>query len=193
MGNDHTAPEVSPRRAVYPGSFDPPTIAHVHLAQTAIAQLHLDHVDFALSAHTLGKDDARLTPIADRVAELSAIAADDQRLGVITTDDSLLADIAEGYDVVILGADKWHQVLDPVWYGDIESRNEALYRLPTIALAPRPPWPMPGADSSATPPLGVDLVVLDTDPAHHPVSATEVRAGRSEWRARTPQSDETIP
>lgn len=189
MGTDHNEPKPPPRRAVYPGSFDPPTIAHVHLAQTAIDQLGLTYVDFALSARTLGKDDARLTPLADRVAELSAIAADDQRLGVITTADSLLADIAEGYDVVILGADKWHQVLDPVWYGDIESRNEALHRLPIVALAPRPPWPMPGADSSATPPLGVDLVVLDTDPAHHPVSATEVRAGRSEWRARTSTDD----
>ena len=81
------------------------------------------------------------------------------------------------------------QGANPVWYGDIESRNEALHRLPIVALAPRPPWPMPGADSSATPPLGVDLVVLDTDPAHHPVSATEVRAGRSEWRARTSTDD----
>lgn len=174
---------------MYPGSFDPPTIAHVHLAQTAIDQLGLTHVDFALSAHTLGKDDARLTPLADRVEELSVIAAVDDRLGVITTADSLLADIAEGYEVVILGADKWHQVLDPVWYGDVEGRNEALRRLPIVALAPRPPWPMPGDDASADPPEGVDLVILDTDPAHHPVSATEVRAGRHEWRARSTPSD----
>lgn len=174
---------------MYPGSFDPPTIAHVHLAQTALDQLGLAKVDFAISAHTLGKDDARLTPLADRVDELTAIAAIDDRLGVITTADSLLADIAEGYEVVILGADKWHQVLDPVWYGDIEGRNDALHRLPTVALAPRPPWPMPGDDASADPPPGVDLVLLETDPAHHPVSATEVRAGRDEWRARRKLND----
>jgi len=180
MGIDQT----SPKRAVYPGSFDPPTIAHVHLAETAIEQLGLDRVDFAISAHTLGKDDARLTPIEDRVAELSAISSDNPRIGVITTADSLLADIAEDYEVVILGADKWHQVLDPVWYGDTESRNEALQRLPIVALAPRPPWPMPGEDASADAPAGVEVFVLDTDPAHHPVSATEVRGGREEWRAR---------
>ncbi len=169
--------------AVYPGTFDPPTIAHIHLALTAIEQLGIGHVDFAISARTLGKDDARLTPIADRVDELTLIAAADPRLGVITTVDSLLADISEGYDVVILGADKWHQVLDPVWYGDVDARDEALQRLPLVAIAPRPPWTLPGEDASADPPDGVSVVVLDTDPSHHEVSATEVRAGRDEWRA----------
>ena len=182
MGGDRK----SERRGVYPGSFDPPTIAHVHLAQTALAQLELTRVDFALSARTLGKDDARLSPIADRVAELTAIASGDTRLGVVTTPDSLLADIADGYDVVILGADKWHQVLDPVWYGDVEGRDAALRRLPVVALAARPPWPMPGESPSADPPSGVTVVILDTDPVHHPVSATEVRAGREEWRAPAP-------
>ena len=187
MGPEHT----SRRRAVYPGSFDPPTIAHVHLAEVALEQLHLDQLDFAISAHTLGKDDARLSPIDDRVAELLAIVGDDARLGAVMTADSLLADIAEGYDIVVLGADKWHQVLDPVWYGDNESRDEALRRLPTVALAPRPPWPLPGEDVAADPPNGVVVVILDTDPAHHEVSATGVRSGRDDWRA--PRHDAEPP
>ena len=169
---------------MYPGSFDPPTIAHVHLAETAIAQLGLDRVDFAISSQTLGKDDSRLAPIDDRVAELTAISSDNTRIGVITTRHSLVADIAEGYEVIILGADKWHQVLDPVWYADSNARNEALQRLPLVALAARPPWTMPGEDPAADPPAGVDVVVLDTVPSHHPVSATDVRAGREEWRAK---------
>lgn len=169
---------------MYPGSFDPPTIAHVHLAETAIAQLGLDRVDFALSARTLGKDDSRLRPIDDRVAELTAISSGNARIGVTMTPHSLVADIAEGYEVIILGADKWHQVLDPVWYAGIDARNEALQRLPLVALAARPPWTMPGEDASADPPVGVDVVILDTDPSHHPVSATDVRAGREDWRAK---------
>ncbi len=169
---------------MYPGSFDPPTIAHVHLAETAIAQLGLDRVDFALSARTLGKDDSRLRPIDDRMAELTAISSGNARIGVTMTPHSLVADIAEGYEVIILGADKWHQVLDPVWYAGPDARNEALQRLPLVALAARPPWTMPGEDASADPPVGVDVVILDTDPSHHPVSATDVRAGREEWRAK---------
>ena len=184
MGITDASPSTTPRRAVYPGSFDPPTIAHVHLAEIAIEQLELERVDFAISSHTLGKDDAHLTPIDDRVAELAAITHANPQLGVITTADSLLADIAEGYEVVILGADKWHQVLDPVWYGDVDARNDALQRLPIVALAARPPWPLPGEDPAADPPPGVEVFLLDTDPAHHPVSATEVRAGRDEWRAK---------
>lgn len=168
---------------MYPGSFDPPTIAHVHLAETAIAQLGLDRADFALSARTLGKDDSRLRPIDDRVAELTAISSGNARIGVTMTPHSLVADIAEGYEVIILGADKWHQVLDPVWYAGIDARNEALQRLPLVALAAAP-WTMPGEDASADPPVGVDVVILDTDPSHHPVSATDVRAGREEWRAK---------
>jgi hypothetical protein len=156
----------------------------VHLAETAIEQLGLDHVDFAISALTLGKDDSRLAPIDDRVADLTAISSGNARIGVITTPHSLVADIAEGYEVIILGADKWHQVLDPVWYEDIDARNEALRRLPLVALAARPPWTVPGEDAAADPPAGVDVVILDTDPSHHPVSATEVRAGREEWRAK---------
>lgn len=183
MASDRTTPPLA-RRAVYPGSFDPPTIAHVHLAETAIEQLGLDHVDFAISALTLGKDDSRLAPIDDRIAELAAISSGKARIGVITTPHSLVADIAEGYEVIILGADKWHQVLDPVWYEDIDARNEALQRLPLVALAARPPWTLPGEDAAADPPAGVDVVILDTDPSHHPVSATEVRAGREEWRAK---------
>ena len=125
-----------------------------------------------------------LAPIDDRVAELTAISSGNNRIGVITTPHSLVADIAEGYEVIILGADKWHQVLDPVWYADVDARNEALQRLPLVALAARPPWTMPGEDPAADPPEGVNVVVLDTDPSHHPVSATDVRAGREEWRAK---------
>lgn len=173
-----------PRRAVYPGTFDPPTIAHLHIARVAIDRLGLDRLDLMISSHTLGKDDDRLTPIEDRVAALDAIIGGDAALGVRTTPDSLLADIAEGYDAIVLGADKWAQVLDPVWYGGIDERDAALHRLPTVALAPRPPWPLPDDDASAMPPPWVDVVVLDVDPLHHEVSATEVRAGREEWRAR---------
>ena len=107
-------------------------------------------------------------------------------IGVRTTEHSLLADIATGYEVVVMGADKWAQVLDPQWYGGIEQRDVALRRLPRIALAPRPPWPMPGDDPTADVPEDLDLMILEVDERHGPVSATEVRAGRDDWRALPP-------
>ena len=42
------------RIGVYPGSFDPPTIAHVHLAERAIEQCGLDRLDLVISVVTLG-------------------------------------------------------------------------------------------------------------------------------------------
>ena len=173
-----------PRTGVYPGTFDPPTIAHIHIARRAIDRLALDRIDFVISTTTLGKDDTRLTPVDQRIRALEALGQGDRSFAARATDASLLADIAEGYDVLVLGADKWHQVLDPEWYGGIAARDAALARLPVVALAPRPPFALPGEDPSADPPAGVEFVVLDIDPVHHEVSATAVRAGRDEWRAR---------
>lgn len=170
---------------VYPGSFDPPTVAHVHLAEQAVRQLRLVRVDLVISVDALGKHAGHLSPLRDRLSELHRLSAPDRPwLTASATRHRLLADIAEGYDAVVLGADKWHQLLDPQWYGGIDQRDDALRRLPLVAVAARPPWALPGEDPVADPPEGVEVVVLDTDPAHHEVSATAVRAGRGEWRAR---------
>jgi nicotinic acid mononucleotide adenylyltransferase len=172
-----------PRIGVYPGTFDPATVAHVHLAEQAIAQLGLARVDLTISTTTLGKDDDGLTPIEVRLTQLHALTEGRPELGVRSSSKSLLADLSEGYDVVVVGADKWHQLLDPDWYGGVEARDEALRRLPVVAIAARPPWTLPDEDPAAASPEGVTVVVLETDPSHHPVSATEVRAGRNDWRA----------
>jgi hypothetical protein len=190
VSDDATRVRPTGRRGVYPGSFDPPTVAHLHVAAAAMEQCGLDRLDVVLSATTLGKDDGRLSPLAERLGALRSLASARPWLGVRSTDASLLVDIAAGYDVVVLGADKWHQLLDPSWYGSVAARDVALSRLPTVAVAPRPPWTLPGEDPGADPPPGspVEVVVLDTDPAHHRVSATAVRQGRHEWRAVPPRS-----
>jgi hypothetical protein len=172
------------RVGVYPGSFDPPTVAHLHVAEAAVDALGLERLDLTISIGALGKDDGRLSPVERRTAELRRFAEGRPWLGVRTTTARLLADVAQGYDAVVVGADKWHQLLDPAWYGSVPARDAALARLPVVALAPRPPWALPGDDPAAEAPVGVDVVVLDTDPSHHAVSATAVRQGRHEWRAR---------
>lgn len=161
----------------YPGSFNPPTIAHLAVARAALDQCDLERVDLVLSRNTLGKEHRDLVRIDDRARVLEAITATRPWIGVRVTDDRFIADIAEGYDVIVVGADKWAQVIDPAWYGDSEAaRDAALARLPLVACAPRPPSPMPAG-----------VVALDVHPDHHGVSATHVRAGRREW-----MSDEAI-
>jgi Cytidylyltransferase-like len=165
-------------RGVYPGSFNPPTIAHLAIAEAAVRQCGLDRVDLVLSRHALGKDPAGLVPLADRLAVLEALAATRPWLGAVVSDGRLVGEIAAGYDVVVLGADKWSQVADPAWYGGDPARRDAVVAaLPRLALAPRAAAP----PALAVPPAGT--VVLDVPGEHRTVSATGVRAGRHEWMA----------
>jgi predicted RNA-binding protein with PIN domain len=84
----------------------------------------------------------------------------------VVTDAQLIAEIAAGYDIVVMGADKWAQVRDPAWYGgDPGRRDAALASLPRVLVAPRPGFDVIGAE------------VLDVDPEHAHVSSTRARAG----------------
>lgn len=169
--------------AAYPGSFDPPTVAHLAVAEAAVSQLGLQRVDLVISIDPLGKDPADQVRVTDRLAVLEAIAAGRPWLGVATTRHRLVTDIATGYDAVVMGADKWAQVLDPAWYGgSAPARDAAVAALPTVGVAPRAD--APGAASPPAPvPPGVLVVELDLHPSHRIVSATSVRAGRREWMA----------
>ncbi len=165
----------------YPGSFNPPTVAHLAVAEAARDQCGLERVDLIVSRDALGKHPADLVSVAERVEVLRSVAATRPWLGVAVTDDRLLTDIAADYDVVVVGADKWAQVLDPAWYGgSLAARDTALARLPRVALAPRAGH---GVDAVADvhPSLVLDVVVLEVHPDHHVVSASQVRAGRDEW------------
>ena len=150
-------------RGAYPGTFDPPTIAHLAIAEAAAAQCGLDHVELVVNREPLGKSGMR--PLAARVAMLEAVAAARPWLTVVVTDKRHLADIAAEYDVLILGADKWEQVLDAGFYESVAARDDAIVRLPRLAVAPR---------SGHTVPEG--CVLLDVEMSD--VSSTAARAGR---------------
>jgi hypothetical protein len=157
---------------VYPGSFDPLTIAHLAIAEAAVTQLGLDRVDLAISRDALGKAHLGEHTVAARVAAIERAGASRPWLGVVVLDSRLVADIAAGYDAVVMGADKWAQVTDPAWYGDsAEARDAAVASLPRVAVAPRG---------------GIDVpseLVLDLPDHLAEVSATAVRDGRHEWAA----------
>jgi Cytidylyltransferase-like len=160
----------------YPGSFNPPTVAHLAIAEAALAQAGLDRIDLIVSRVPFGKDTEAGPRLADRLSVLHAIAARRPWLAVRLTDAQLLADIAEGYDALIIGADKWAQINDPAWYGgSAAARDAALGRLPRVLLAPR------GGPASLDelPDGRIERLQIATD--HLPVSSTAARAGRREW------------
>lgn len=145
------------------------------MAEAAWRDHGLARVDLIVSRVALGKRDQQIPRLEDRLSVLDAIAATRPWLRWQVTDAQLLVDVSAGYDVLIVGADKWAQLIDPGWYGgSVAARDDALARLPRVLVAPRPPHPVP--DGGA-----VQLLLVAED--HHPVSSTGVRAGRSEWMA----------
>lgn len=150
----------------YPGSFNPPTVAHLAIAEAAVARAGLHRLDLVVSRSALGKEDLSIPSVSDRLEVLRAVADTRPWLDVAVTDARLICDIAQGYDVVVLGADKWAQVRDPAWYGEsVAARDAALSRLPRVLVAPR---------AGEHPP---DVELLDVGEDLHPVSATAIRAG----------------
>jgi len=132
---------------VYPGSFDPPTIAHVAIAEAAVRAGALTRLDLAISRVALGKDAAAQAPVESRRALVERLSAARPWLRVVVTESRLVTDIAEGYDVVVMGADKWAQVRDPDWYdGSEAARDAAVARLARVLVAPRPGFPVVGAE-----------------------------------------------
>jgi hypothetical protein len=158
--------------AAYPGSFNPPTVAHLAIARAMYDRYELQRVDLVVSRIALGKEDVTVPRFADRIAVLEAVVAARPWLGLSVTDHRLIADMVAGYDRVVLGADKWAQVLDPDWYGGSdEARDAALARLPPVAVVPRPDYPYPDAE----------VLVIDGDLTG--VSSTAARGGSVAWMA----------
>lgn len=132
------------RRGVYPGSFNPPTMAHLEIAAAAADTHDLDELVFTVSRLALAKEHVAQPSALARAEVLRASVAHLRWARVEVTDAQLIADIAEGFDVVVMGADKWHQVNDLAFYGgSVERRDAALARLPRLAVAARPPATVP--------------------------------------------------
>jgi len=171
-----SAPDVSVRRGVYPGSFNPPTTAHLAISEAALEAHRLDSVVWAVSRVALAKETVSRPRFEDRVAVLEGVAGQRDWLTLAVVDAQLLVDISEGYDVLIMGADKWHQIQDPIFYdGDHDRRDEAMRALPQLAIAPRPPLEVP------------EHLTLDVPHWTADISSTSARGG-----ARAMMLDEAI-
>ncbi|MEO7555242.1 MAG: hypothetical protein ABIV94_01390 [Acidimicrobiales bacterium] len=169
------------RVGCYPGSFNPPTVAHLAVAAAARSSCRLDRIDLVVSRVALAKESVAVPSLEDRLAVLRSVVSAPTRsswLGLVLTDAQLLVDVAEGYDVLVLGADKWTQVLDPSFYrGSASARDAAVAALPALAVAPRD-----DGNGSLSLPLPVGTIVLAVPDSMAGVSSTAVRVhGRSEW------------
>jgi len=74
------------RYGILGGTFDPPHIGHLALAQEAYARLQLDRVWFAPAASPPHKRGLPISPAADRRAMVELAIAGDERFGLDTVD-----------------------------------------------------------------------------------------------------------
>jgi len=74
------------RTGVFGGTFDPPHVGHLILAEEALAQLGLGRVLWVLTPDPPHKQDRRIAPIADRYAMLLAAVADNPSFEVSRVD-----------------------------------------------------------------------------------------------------------
>lgn len=119
-----------------------------------------------VSHRALAKEDVEHPRFENRMSVLAELTRRLDWLSAESTEQQLLVDISDGFDVLIMGADKWHQIQDPVWYDDDPvARDQAVASLPELAIAPRPPLEVP------------DEHLLLVDKEHHDTSSTNARAG----------------
>lgn len=131
----------------------------------------LDRLDLLVSVSPLGKNPA-VPSLEHRLAVLEAVASSRSWMAVRVCEHQFISDMADGYDAVVMGADKWQQVNDPSWYQSPLECDQALAALPRVLLAPR---------LGVSGPVPDGCLVLRLEPDLHPVSSTAVRGGRSEW------------
>lgn len=159
------------RVGVYPGSFDPPTIAHLGIAVMARRAAGLDRIDLHISRTALAKEDADHAPFDLRVAVIEASIGHLSWLSLVITDKQLIVDIADGYDAVLMGADKYHQIRQPKYYADEAERDAAMAALPLVVGPNRP----------GAPPLPDTALVLALPPKLEVVSSSGARTDHPQW------------
>jgi hypothetical protein len=123
---------------VYPGSFNPPTTAHLAIAASVRQAFNLDRLVLSVSQAALAKEAVTHPRFDHRIEILERSATHHPWLSIQVTHHQLLADIAEGFDLLVVGADKWWQIQDLQWYDhDPAARDRAMARLPEVAVIPR--------------------------------------------------------
>ena len=127
--------------ALLPGSFNPPTAAHMLLAERAL-QEGFDCVVLLLAHNTVGKQPSGLIP-EDRLLAMRALTGG--AFGVGASSHGLYADQAEAAQRVypdaeitfLVGSDKIEQIFDPRWYDDRNGALERLFGSARLVVAPR--------------------------------------------------------
>ena len=127
------------------GSFNPPTLAHVGLADAAAAA-GLDQLVYAVAKVTVDKEIVTGMALEDRLLLLLACTAGRAGRGVALVNRGLYVEQARAFrDLLdsrtkltfIVGMDKLFQILDPDYYVDRDAALDELFSLASLMVANR--------------------------------------------------------
>jgi nicotinamide-nucleotide adenylyltransferase len=137
---------------VFPGSFNPPTLAHLAMLRAArdFARRRSGghwQVYAALSRHIVDKEAVERLTLLDRIVLLEEVLATHVRhAGIVLLNRGLYVEQAQGMRVAfprvrrlffLVGFDKIVQILDPHYYQDRDSALRELFAQAHLLVAPR--------------------------------------------------------
>ena len=135
---------------VFPGSFNPPTTAHLALLKQAwqFARAHGPmHIYAAVSKHTTDKESVQRPLLVDRIILLETLLRHRVRhTGIMLFNRGLYVEQAEAVHVAfpqvtklyfLIGFDKIVQIFDPRYYKDRDVALHELFALAEFLVAPR--------------------------------------------------------
>ena len=137
------------RVGILPGSFNPPTVAHLELAEAARRRFDLDRVVFSLSSVIVDKERLEGLCREDRLLLLSLLARDRPWAEVGVVNRGLYSEQAPAFRACfgavgevwfIVGMDKVLQIFDPKYYDDRDRALDALFEHVRLIAANREDW-----------------------------------------------------
>lgn len=126
----------SGRIGILPGSFNPPTVAHLQLAAEARRRFRLDRVVFSLSSVIVDKERLEGLCREDRLLLLSLMGQERPWSAVAVTNRGLYSEQAPAFQArfgsgvelwFVVGMDKVLQIFDPKYYRDRDRALDALF------------------------------------------------------------------
>jgi nicotinamide-nucleotide adenylyltransferase len=142
---------------VFPGSFNPPTTAHLALLKDARqfaryqalskGESEIIHLYAAMSKHIVDKESVERPTLLDRIMLLDTVLQHRFRhVGILLFNRGLYVEQAQAVRstyprvtrlLFLIGYDKIVQILDPHYYEDRDAALHALFALAELLVAPR--------------------------------------------------------
>jgi nicotinic acid mononucleotide adenylyltransferase len=131
---------------LFAGTFNPLTLAHIALVESAMLSGGIDRMLWILAVASIDKETVARATLVDRLVQLEAYVATVQQYGVLVVNRGLYVEQVNlayaqlsGDDelVVLVGYDKILQILDPRYYKDRTGALDELFQRARFLVAPR--------------------------------------------------------